>query len=399
MQPIRLRDEMMDSERRRTVPRTQANEDGRIQILRPLLPDAGRLLSYLRRIDTNRTYTNWGPLASELEDRLAAHFGIEPGAVTSAASGTSALVGAILGTAGRARPDRSVAIVPSFTFVATALAVEQCGYRPYLVDVDPDRWHLQADAVANHPLLNQVGVVVPVAPFGRAVPQAPWLEFERRTGIPVAIDGGASFEALGEDPATFAGDVPVALSFHATKSFSTAEGGSVVTTDRKRGIAVNRALNFGFFADRQCRAASTNGKMSEYHAAIGLAGLDGWHEKRRALQEVACAYRRQFEGAGLGDRLLAAPDVATCYVLFSAAQGGEAAGILQSLESSSIECRLWYGRGVHCEPYYAAVPHDDLPVTDRAASLTIGLPVAPDLPDAAVRRVVASVVRGVRGCA
>ena len=391
---------MIDSERRRTVPRKQANEqDGRIQILRPLLPDAGRLLSYLRRIDTNRKYTNWGPLASELEDRLAAHFCVEPGAVTSAASGTSALVGAILGTAGRARPDRPIAIVPAFTFVATALAVEQCGYRPHLVDVDADRWQLQMDAVANHPLLDQVGVVVPVAPFGRAVPQAPWLDFERRTGIPVAIDGGASFEALGQAPAAFVGDVPVALSFHATKSFSTAEGGSVVTTDPRRGIAVSRALNFGFFDDRECRATSTNGKMSEYHAAIGLAGLDGWHDKRMALQEVACAYRRQMEAAGMGDRLLASPDVASCYVLFRAEHRGEAARILRNLESANIECRLWYGRGVHCEPYYAAVSHDDLPVTDRAAVLTIGLPVAPDLPDAAVRRVVDSLVRGVRGCA
>ena len=241
----------------------------RIQVLRPLLPDAGRLLSYLRRIDAVRTYTNWGPLASELESRLAVHLSLPAGCVTSASSGTAALVGAILAVAGRASSQRPLVIVPAFTFVATPLAAEQCGYRPYLVDIDESSWWLQAEALCAHSLLSEVGLVMPVAPFGRAVPQAPWLEFHRRTGIPVVIDGGASFEAISAAPSQHLGEIPVALSFHATKSFSTAEGGCVITTDHQLSTQVNQALNFGFFSTRDCAVASTNGKMSEYHAAVG----------------------------------------------------------------------------------------------------------------------------------
>jgi dTDP-4-amino-4,6-dideoxygalactose transaminase len=369
----------------------------RIHVLRPLLPDAGRLLSYLRRIDASRTYTNWGPLASELETRLAAHFGVPSGCVTSAASGTGALIGAILATAGRAAVDRQRAIVPAFTFVATPLAVEQCGFRPHLVDVDADTWRLQADAISHHSLLNQVGLVVPVATFGRPVPQAPWVDFHRRTGIAVVIDGGASFEAVGADPARFLGEIPVALSFHATKSFATAEGGCVITTDSQLSTSVNRALNFGFFEARECRAASTNGKMSEYHAAVGLAELDGWLAKRATLREVADAYRRQVGAVGFGDRLLVSPDVASCYVLFRGAHPAEATAILRRLEASNIETRLWYGHGLHRHPYYSDAARDDLPVTDRIAPLTIGLPVAPDLPEACIRRLVAALAPGVRG--
>src|SRR5688572_24971077 len=179
-----------DIEKRLEPEPTNEHAD-RLQVLRPLLPDAGRLLSYLRRIDAVRTYTNWGPLASELEARLAAHFSSAIGCVTSASSGTGALVGSILATAGRASTRRPFAIVPAFTFVATPLAAEQCGYRPHLVDIDADSWRLQVDALYGHPLLPKVGLVVPVAPFGRAVPQAPWLDFRRRTGITVVIDGGA----------------------------------------------------------------------------------------------------------------------------------------------------------------------------------------------------------------
>src|SRR5436190_2207701 len=111
----------------------RASEDW-IPILRPQLPDANSLLRYLRRIDETRIYTNWGPLASELESRLSKHWSLPDASVVSASSGTTALMGAILATAGRARPNRPFAIVPTFTFVATALAAEQCGYQPYLAD-------------------------------------------------------------------------------------------------------------------------------------------------------------------------------------------------------------------------------------------------------------------------
>jgi dTDP-4-amino-4,6-dideoxygalactose transaminase len=366
-----------------------------IPVLRPLLPDAGRLLPYLRRIDASRTYTNWGPLASELEARLASKFGLPTGGVTSASSGTAALVGAILATAGRALADRPLALVPAFTFVATALAAEQCGYRPHLVDVDAESWRVHADTLYDHPLLAQVGLVIPVAPFGRAVPQAPWLEFRRKTGVAVAIDGGASFEAISADPAPFVGEVPVALSFHATKSFSTAEGGCVLTTDPRAGVQVGQALNFGFFATRECLSASTNGKMSEYHAAIGLATLDDWPATLAALQTIASFYRRQLELIGLSHRIVVAPDVAGCYALFRCSDGPEAAHLGRSLTASHIGSRFWYGRGLHRQPHYADASRDDVAVAEHTGSCTIGLPVAPDLTSADIDRVVSAIAKGV----
>ena len=238
--------------------------------------------------------------------------------------------------------DRERAIVPAFTFVATPLAVEQCGFRPHFVDVDADSWHLQAEAIGRHPLLKQIGLVMPVATFGRAVPQAPWLDFHRRTGIAVVIDGGASFEAVGARSSGFLGEIPVALSFHATKSFATAEGGCVITADGPLSASVNRALNFGFFEARDCRAASTNGKMSEYHAAVGLAELDGWLAKRASCGSGGRVSTTN--GSGWSWRpLLVAPEVAGCYALFRCADPAESAAIVEALAAWNIETRLWYG--------------------------------------------------------
>jgi len=81
------------------------------------------------------------------------------------------------------------------------------------------------------------------------------------------------------------GSVPVVLSLHATKAFGVGEGGAVVCCDRAKLRAAHAALNFSFAGIRETSGPGFNGKMSEYHAAIGLAELDGWSVKRANLRE------------------------------------------------------------------------------------------------------------------
>lgn len=358
-----------------------------LPVLRPQLPTAERVLPYLARIDASRCYTNWGPLTTEFEQRLAALFRQPSHAVVSASSGTMALVGAILATAGPAHPERPIAFVPALTFAATALAVQQCGYRVHLVDVDAGDWLLHAHALEHHPLLDRVGLVVPVACHGRRVSQEEWRLFERGTGVPVVIDGAAAFECVETDPHVMLGPVPVTLSFHATKSFACGEGGVIVTSDAERSRAVIRALNFGFFEDRRTRCAATNGKLSEYHAAVGLAELDGWTVKREALMSVAARYREQMHAAGLGGRMIVAPAVASCYALYHAASQVEAATVTAALHAAKIGVRSWYGPGLHAQPWFERASADALPVTGGIGPRLVGLPVAPDLTVADIARV------------
>jgi len=364
-----------------------------IPVLRPELPSADRLLPYLRQIDSTRFYSNYGQLVRQLERRLAEHLKLAPGTVASAGSGTAALIGGILAGAGRARPERNLAILPAYTFVATAVAAEQCGYQSYLADIDPDTWILDARRLIDHPQRDRIGLVIPVAPFGRAVPQAPWNAFTKETGIPVVIDGAASFEGIGDHPAQHLGVTPVALSFHATKSFATAEGGALISTDMVLCERAGLALNFGFGGTRDSVVASINGKMSEYHAAIGLAELDGWAAKRAAFRKVAKMYQTLATAAGLRGRLVTAPDVAGCYVLFRCSTSDEARRIGDSLERSAVDYRLWYGLGVHQQTYFRGLPRDDLAATDHIAPLVLGLPVATDLREEAVKRVIAALAR------
>lgn len=368
--------------------------DTLIPVLRPQLPDADRLLPYLRRIDDTRVYSNWGPLALELEERLARHFALPPGAVVSAGSGTSALVGAILASAGRAGEERRLAIVPAFTFVATAAAAECCGYDVVLADVDSETWMLDADQVASRSDLNRVGVVVPVAPFGRPVPQQPWLRFRDATGIPVAIDGAASFELATAAADGALGPLPMALSFHATKSFATGEGGGVAATDVDLVERAGQSLNLGMSGSRDSATPSVNGKLSEYHAAVGLAELDGWEWKREAMESVIGLYRETFDRLGVGDRLVLAPDIASVYVLFQADSEHEAREVAASLTRAEVSYRFWYGAGLQAQTVYASRPHEPLPATETLAVRLLGLPFAVDLTAAEVERIAGAVLQG-----
>src|SRR5688572_3176979 len=85
----------------------------RVPVARPRLPTTDRLVPYLRRIDDMRVYSNWGPLASELESRLAEELDLPPRSVASASSGTGALIGAILAAAGPPSDGRRLALIPA----------------------------------------------------------------------------------------------------------------------------------------------------------------------------------------------------------------------------------------------------------------------------------------------
>jgi dTDP-4-amino-4,6-dideoxygalactose transaminase len=351
-------------------------------------------MPYLVRIDSARWYTNHGTLCLEFQRRIAAHYDIAPNSVVVASSGTAALVGAILGAVGRAETSKPFCLCPSYTFVATAAAAVECGFTPHLVDVDADTWCLDPDCLLNHPDLERVGLVIPVATYGEPVLQERWIAFQKRTGIPVVIDGAAAFDSMKSKPSAL-GPIPVVVSLHATKPFSCGEGGLVLGGDEDLATRCYRALNFGFFDSRESHGPSTNGKLSEYHAAVGLAGLDGWPEKRRAFMQVADEYCKLADELGLGRQLICARAHASAYALFEAESDAEADRAIAALTAEGIEFRRWYGKGLHKQPYYRQFPTSPLPVTDGLAQRLISVPMFTDLRPSDVRRVLLALYDGI----
>ncbi|WP_016744800.1 DegT/DnrJ/EryC1/StrS family aminotransferase [Rhizorhabdus wittichii] len=352
----------------------------RLPVARPRMPAAEALLPYLRRIDAQRCYTNFGPLVAELEARLADRVGLDPACVATVANATAGLTLALQSVA-EGRP--GVCLIPSWTFVATAHAVAAAGFAPFLVDVDEASWALTPaialDAVAR--IDGPVAAIMPVAPFGAPLDIAGWDRFTALTGIPVVIDAAAGHDAV------CAGDTPCVISLHATKILGAGEGGYVACRRPELVIEIRKRSNFGFYGARNAEVAACNAKMSEYHAAVGLASMDAYAADIGRFRAVATGYR---------DRLAGRTDVgwqpgygvewcgSTCVARFA---GEDRDRIAARLDAAGIDSRAWWGGGVHDQTAFADLPRLPLPVTERLARETIGLPCFVDMAEADVVRV------------
>ena len=354
--------------------------------MRPRLPATDSLLPYLREIEQARVYSNFGPLCRRFAAHLESRLELPAGSVLPSGSGTVALCAAILAATARREPGRTLAVVPSMTFVATAIAAERCGLRPLVADVDRTTWSLDPGRLLDHPRLAEVAVVVPVAPYGRAVAQSPWRRFSETTGIPVVIDAAAAFSAIESDPALYLGAIPTVLSFHATKSFGIGEGGCVACTDEPLSEAITCAANFGFLGARNSVMPSLNGKMSEFHAAIGLAALDAWPQRRASLMRVALSYDRIFRAARRY-RLHTAPLVDPSIVLMECDAADLATEVAAALQVRGIDTRFWYGAGIAGHTHFDSHRDGPTPTSDDLCARLVGLPCYDDLADDDIGRI------------
>ncbi len=371
---------------------TLAATEWPLPVNRPLLPVADRLLPYLREIDTTRQYSNFGPLHTRLQHRLADLHGVKATSLALASSGTAALLALIQALVIDPSSERPLCLCPSYTFVGTAAAIRLGGLQPFLVDIDPLSWAVTPAVIEQRPELEQAGLVLVVAPYGRPPDLQAWQRFNQRTGIPVIVDAAACFDSI-DASAIMRGSIPVAVSLHATKTFSTGEGGLIIAADPDLVDRAYRALNFGFCDDRTSMGPCFNGKLSEYHAAVGLAEHDGWPVKREGFLAVARSYASRAARSGWSDALYVSVDYASSYALLQAADRQQAASIETGLSQAGIGWRRWYGGGLHCQPAFNHCPATAMPYTDDLSCRLIGLPMFPDL-SAQLVGVVADVIEG-----
>jgi dTDP-4-amino-4,6-dideoxygalactose transaminase len=354
----------------------------RLAVARPRLPTAEAVLPYLQRIDEARWYSNFGPLLSEFEARLAGRFR-EGTHVVTVANATQALTLAL--TAMDLAPGGYVAM-PAWTFVATAHAVAQAGLKPWLVDVDSESGMLEPQAVLalSRELKRDVAAVIPVCAFGDVSGLARWRAFAHATGVPVLVDAAAAFDALSD------ARLPAVVSLHATKALGVGEGGFLATEDEALARRVRQLTTFGFQGSRDAQVAATNAKLSEYAAAVGLAALDAWPGDRLRWMRAAQMLRIALIGrpevrfqAGWGSDWI----TSVCTVGLPA---GSARRVVEWLGAAGVETRAWWGKGCHREPAFRHCRREVLPVTERLAEATVGLPFFIDMDAEEVARLAAA---------
>jgi dTDP-4-amino-4,6-dideoxygalactose transaminase len=316
-----------------------------IPLLVPRMPSAEALLPYLRRIDANKHYTNFGPLNAEFEARLVADSAPQLGAdnITTVSNCTVGLELAIQAY-GIARPR---VLIPSLTFVATATAAIRAGGIPVFCDVDPDAWSLTPEIALAAARAGEIDLVMPVCTFGRAQDTGAWDAFSEQAGIPVLIDAAGAYGNQGVGKHT-----DVVFSFHATKSFGIGEGGAVVSASESRIHEVRMLSNFGI--DVSCGELTqlgTNGKLSEYHCAVGLAAFDEWEGIKRERRELHKRYSAAIHET-CPEISLQHKDENGVYPIFPVLlpSGTDTEAVRQRLLAKGISTRRWYCPPLHAHP-------------------------------------------------
>lgn len=354
-------------------------EPSRLAVARPRLPAAERVLPYLQRIDAARWYSNFGPLVTELEQRLAERFpaGTE---IVTVANATQALTLTLMAMK---LPAGGYVATPAWTFVATAHAIIAAGLRPWFVDVDPETWMLRPQAVRElldrHP--GEIVAAMPVCAFGDLGDLAGWKAFREDTGLPVVVDAAAAFDTLADC------ELPSVVSLHATKVLGLGEGGFLATRDPGLALKVRQLTTFGFSGSRESLAPATNAKLSEYAGAVGLAALDSWPADRLRFMRAAQLLRIGLIGLpqvrfqpGWGADWI----TSVCCV---ALPEGAADAVAEALAAQGVDTRRWWAHGCHTSPAFADCRAESLPHTDRLAASVLGLPFSIDLSEIEVRQV------------
>jgi dTDP-4-amino-4,6-dideoxygalactose transaminase len=356
-----------------------------VAVARPRLPKAEAIFPYLQEIDEARWYSNFGPLLTRLEQRLADRF-TSPTQIVTVTNATQALTLAL--QAMDLAPGGYVAL-PAWTFVATAHAVTQAGLNPWFVDVDAATWMLDPAAVEELALnLNiEIAAVIPVCAFGAMPDLDAWIAFRERTGVPVLVDAAAAFDTLHD------ARLPTVVSLHATKVLGLGEGGFLATEDADFATRVRQLSSFGFHGSRDSLIPATNAKLSEYAAAVGLAALDGWPADRlrflRTSQHLKIALIGRPEvrfQAGWGADWV----TSVCTV---GLPRGSADAVAHSLREDGVDTRQWWGAGCHTSTAFLDCRREPLPVTEALAQATLGLPFSVDMDAHEIARIAAALDR------
>ncbi len=340
-------------------------------------PNIGHREALSARIDDlldRRWLTNHGPFVHEFEQRIAKFLHVKH--CIAMCNATVALEITI-----RALGLRGEVIVPSFTFIATAHALQWQEITPVFCDIDPATHNLNSAQVEGLITPRTTGIIG-VHVWGRPCAIEALTEIAHRRGLKLMFDAAHAFgnSHKGRMIGNF-GQAEV-FSFHATKFFNTLEGGAVVTNDDELAKKILLMKNFGFADYDDVIYIGTNGKMNEVSAAMGLTSLESLDEFIAVNRQNYECYRHYLRDIP-GIHLIAYDENEKCnyqYIVLEIDDqtiGLSRDQLVRVLFAENVLARRYFYPGCHrMEPYRSFFPHAGLllPETERMVKRVMSLP-------------------------
>ncbi|MGI4757708.1 MAG: DegT/DnrJ/EryC1/StrS family aminotransferase [Janthinobacterium lividum] len=371
----------------------------RIPLAQPRPPRLSEAVDALRAIEDSNIFSNFGPVNTRFEQTLLRDIFGGVGECLTVCNATTGLILAIREAIG-ARPDpqRKYALMPSFTFAAAAQAALWNGLTPLFCDVSPTTW--SADPSSELRILDQfrgeIAVVVPYATFGYDIDLAWYETLHQAFDVPIVVDAAASLGTVSANQKAFGTGFSgtVVYSMHATKSFSTGEGGVIYSADAERIGRLRTMSNFGFGEPRNATMMGLNGKLSEVAALLACLRLETFEKVMDRRSQLVSRYRISLPELSFQPNhpnRQAHQFVSTLLPAHLAPQRTE---IQQELKRSGIDSATYFSPHVAQQSFFSgetmAVP---LPVTDNIASRVLTLPLFDSMTDEQVVEVCSAVRR------
>lgn len=374
---------------RLTNPDAQSIEP--VPVVRPSMPPLEDVLPYLRDIWASGDLTNNGIFVRRLQEELQGYFGVPY---------VSLVANCTLGTllALRALGITGDVITSPYTFVATTNAIVLAGATPIFADIDPETLNLSPTAVAEQ-ITERTQAILAVHCYGIPCDVEALQAIADRRGIPLIFDAAHCFGVkVGGRSVLAYGDCSI-VSFHATKVFNTLEGGAIVSSNPQLVEAIGQLANNGIIDNENVNSIGLNAKMSELHAAVGLAQLPYVSDelaKRRTIVEAYLSALSSVQGLRF---IQPSSDVVHNSYMFPIIVEPDYPitrdKLCEILRQKGISARKYFYPSVADLPPYAGAPSTGpgtLAVARRAADSVLCLPVFPGL-DLAVQNRIIEIVR------
>jgi len=251
-------------------------------VTRPYLPPLEDFVPLLKEVWDSRVLTNGGPFHQRLEQALAEYLGVPHVALFN--NGTVALMVAL-----QALQVQGEVVTTPYTFVATPHALLWNKLQPVFVDIDPRTGNIDASLIEAS-LSERSSAILPVHCYGEPCDTQAVAAVAAAHQLPVLYDAAHAFGVERDGRSVLLdGDLSV-LSFHATKTFHTFEGGAVVCHDAGMKRRIDDLKNFGFRGQVTVVEAGLNGKLNEMQAAFGMLMLGHADRLREGRATMAAQY-------------------------------------------------------------------------------------------------------------
>jgi len=353
----------------------------------------GREASYLQECIDSGFVSSVGPFVRQFEEHVSTV--TESTSAVAVSSGTSGLHLSLV-VAGVLPGD--LVVIPSFTFIATANAIAQCGADPWLFDIDVESWTLNPDQVkeqlssqcrrADGGLVlkrtgQRIAAIVPVYTLGLPANMDPLADIAKRFGIPLVADAAAAMGAKyqGRGIGDLA-DLSVA-SFNGNKTITCGGGGAVFGTDdavlmRALHLSTTARTGPGYSHD----AAGFNYRMTNLQAAVGCAQYERLNDFLQRKAQIRSAYRNLSDSVpGVGS--FPNPPWAQSTNWLSGLllrKSDHTEELLNYLNTKGIGVRSFW-KPVHLQKPYEKCPRVDLTVTEHIWKRILTLPSSSGLSD------------------